>query len=303
LKHGLADRRKGAAKTVARKLSEEEKSQVVAVCCSREYRNLTPYEIVPLLAEKDTYLASESTFYRVLREEGLLKARKLASRRTPAEPEEITASSVNEIWSWDITYLKTQMKGRYFYLYLFMDVFSRAIMGWEVHESEDGEQAANLVESLCEKWQAYGVLLRSDNGGPMCCFHMLSTLQRLNVVPSFSRPSVSNDNPFSEALFKTLKYTAGYPGAFETIEEARAWVAQFVDWYNNSHRHSRISYVTPMQRHTGKDESVLAKRRQTYTAAKHAHPDRWPSRTRSWDRPETVCLKRPNHRKAKKTAA
>lgn len=299
----LTDRRKGAEKRVERKLSVKEREQVVQVCCSARYRNLTPYEIIPDLARKGQYIASESSFYRILRAEGLVRRRPIRTVAKRPQPIELKAAAINQLWSWDITYLRTMIRGKYFYLYLFMDIYSRAIMGWEVNDREDGALSAGLFKSLVKKWNATGVTLHSDNGGPMRSATMLATLQMLGVVPSFSRPSVSNDNPFSESLFKTLKYTAGYPRAFETIEEARSWVESFVDWYNNAHLHSGINYVTPMERHTGQDVAILEKRRLIYHNAYILHPERWTRKTRDWARPGDVFLKKANHQNAKKIVA
>jgi putative transposase len=300
---GVTDQRKGAAKNVPRRLNEIDQAKIVSVCCSETYRNITPYEIVPLLADTGMFIASESSFYRVLRQHGLLSSKKPRTRAKGQIPDELAASAINQIWSWDISYLKTHIRGTYFYLYLFMDVFSRAIMGWEIHEAESGEASALLFTRLCTMWAAKGVILHSDNGSPMRCSHMLATLQHLGVTPSFSRPSVSNDNPYSESLFKTLKYTAGYPKSFQTIELARVWMTKFEHWYNNIHRHSRIQYVTPMQRHTGKDKAILAKRTVVYRQAHLINPNRWPDKIRSWIRPAFVFLKRPNHKNPTKTAA
>lgn len=299
---GLEDRRKGAVKKVPRKLSEEEQRQIVDTCCSPSYRNLTPYEIVPKLAAEGRYIGSEASFYRVLRVHDLLKDRRERSAARRPEPLEVKARAANQLWSWDITYLKTKIRGRYFYLYLFMDVFCRSIMGWDVFEREDGQLAAGLFKSAVERYGARGVRLHSDNGGPMRSATMLATLQRLGVVPSFSRPSVSNDNPFSESLFKTLKYRSGYPRSFESIEAARDWVAEFVEWYNEEHLHSQIGYVTPMQRYRGEDLAILAERQATYQRARAAHPERWSRSSRAWTRPSDVFLKRSNQRTTKDAA-
>ena len=303
LRHGLEDGRKGAPKTVVRKLSDDERDEIVTLACSKLYRNLTPHEIVPLLAEKGTYIASESTFYRVLRERGLVKQRQTLRREAPQEPAELKATAINQIWSWDISYLKTTINGRFFYLYCFVDIFSRAIMGWAVHEAEDGKLAAELVSELCERWGVTDLLLRSDNGGPMRSHHILSTLRMFGVVPSFSRPSVSNDNPFSESLFKTLKYTAGYPGRFQSLEQAHSWMSRFVDWYNNEHRHSGIMHVTPMQRHTGADKELLARRATTYERARMRNPLRWSREPKTWLRPQEVFLRRANAKRSAKIFA
>jgi len=294
---GIQDRRKGAVKRTTRKLSDVERAQIVKICNSIEYQNLTPHQIVPILAEKGRYLASESSLYRVLRQQGLLVAKTPHRTRGDSRPDELKATGPRQLWSWDISYLKTDVRGRYFYLYLFMDVFSRAIMGWEILEAESGAESAVLFAKICAEHNAHGVRLHSDNGSPMRSSHMLATLQQLGVVASFSRPSVSNDNAFSESLFKTLKYTAGYPKAFQTIAEARAWMVRFAQWYNHDHRHSDIQYVTPMQRHTGQDQAILTRRQQVYEQARLAHPSRWKAKPRAWTQVEEVYLKRPNHQK------
>jgi len=264
---------------------------------------MTPHKIVPALADRGRFLGSESSFYRILRERGLVRQPKKRNIKASQEPEELKATAVNQLWSWDITYMKTSIRGKYFYLYLFVDIFSRAILGWEIHETESAEASAALCDRLVRSWKAWGVLIRSDNGGPMRAYHMLATMQKLGVVPSFSRPSVSNDNPFSEALFKTVKYTAGYPKSFPTIEEARTWMVKFANWYNQVHLHSGISYVTPMQRHLGKDIAILAKRHATYAAARAAHPERWSRGHRSWNRTADVYLRRPGRKPAERTVA
>lgn len=284
---------------VPRKLTNAEREVIVNLCCSKQYQDLTPYEIVPILAENGQYVASESTFYRVLKQEGLLVAKKPRRTRKDARPDELKASAINQLWSWDISYLKTDVRGSYFYLYLFMDIFSRAIVGWEIHDTENGATSSALFSRICDDQKAQGVTLHSDNGGPMRSSHMLATLQKLGVVASFSRPSVSNDNPYSESLFKTLKYTAGYPQSFQTIAQARIWMTRFVEWYNNVHRHSRINYVTPMQRHTGHDQSILNSREGVFCQARLANPSRWAKQARSWKRQESVYLKRANHQKIK----
>jgi putative transposase len=294
---GLVDGRKGAPKRVSNKLSETERANVLKTACDPRFANLTPHALVPILAENEVYLASESTMYRIFRQEKLVKPKK---RRTSARRQavEIKADKPNQVWSWDITYIKTIIRGCYFYLYLILDVFSRYIVGWEIRKTEDAVAASTLVASTC---QEHGIerdtlTLHADNGGPMKNGTMFATLQNLGVADSFSRPHVSNDNAFSEALFKTLKYVAGYPVRFETIEQAIEWVTRFVAWYNTEHRHSGISYVTPEQRYRGRDVEILMKRKAVYDAARLKHPERWSRHTRSWDRIETVWLKKPNHK-------
>jgi putative transposase len=293
-KKGLADRRKGAPKRVSNKLSEAERALVVKTACAPRFVNLNPHEIVPILAEENVYLASESTFYRLLRLMKMIKPKRKGRRQ--AQAIELKADGPNRLWSWDITYLKTFIRGRFYFLYLIIDVFSRYITGWEIHETEDARAAREFVERVCREHgiERDALILHSDNGSPMRSGTMLATLQALGVVSSFSRPSVSNDNAFSESLFKTLKYTAGYPTQFESLEAANEWTSRFADWYNTVHRHSGIGYVTPEQRHFGLDKSILLKRKAAYEAARLAHPERWSGRVRAWNRVEAVWLKKPN---------
>lgn len=286
------DERRGPRRLPANKLSQRERNRVVEVATSIEFRDLSPKQIVPLLADRDTYVASESTFYRVLHDEQLQQAR-TRTRPPAARPREHVADGPWQVASWDITYLRSQLRGQFFFLYLVEDVWSRKILGWQVHESESSELAAELVENvrLTAGFDLDGWVLHSDNGSPMKGATMLATLQRLGVVPSFSRPRVSDDNPFAEALFRTLKYRPGYPVAgFATLEDARRWVAAFVHWYNHQHQHSGIGFVTPAERHAGLDLKILAARRCVYERARQRHPERWSRATRSWPRPELVVL-------------
>ena len=167
-----------------------------------------------------------------------------------------------------------------------MDIYSRKIVGWQVYENESSAQAADLMTDICQREgiKPNQVTLHSDNGSPMKGATMLATLQQLGVIPSFSRPSVSNDNPYSESLFRTLKYRPEYPEQpFPTLEAARDWVHFFVDWYNKEHLHSAIRYITPEQRHTGQDEEILERRKEVYQQAKLANPNRWSNEIRNWD--------------------
>lgn len=295
-KNGLVDGRKGALKQVSHKLSDDERALVVKTACQPRFMNLTPHEIVPILAEEGIYLASESTFYRILRTLRMIKPKRKTRRQ--AQAIELKAEAPNRLWSWDITYLKSFIRGRFYFLYLIIDVFSRHIMGWEIHEAEDAHAARAFVERVCRSHgiERDALILHSDNGSPMRSGTMLATLQALGVVSSFSRPNVSNDNAYSESLFKTLKYTAGYPTRFESADAAEEWTSRFVNWYNTEHRHSGIGYVTPEQRHQGSDTAIFSRRRATYEAARQEHPERWSRRSRKWEREKTVWLKKPNRR-------
>lgn len=285
------DKRPLCIKQSEKAFSEEEKDAIVRVCTSDEYKDLTPNEIVPILAENGHYYGSESTMYRVLKERALLNHRSDCKPPSPRKaPEKLCATGPGQVLSWDITYMKTKVRGIFYYLYLFMDVYSRKIVGWAVETNEDGKIAADIITEICKNHGLSGIRLHSDNGGPMKCGTMLAMLQWLGVVPSFSRPGVSNDNPFSESLFKTMKYRPGYPSEFASIEEAREWVTRFVAWYNTEHRHSAIRYVTPDQRHYGHDDAILAVRTETYRQAKLRRPDRWSGATRNWNPIKEVML-------------
>ena len=281
----------------ANKLSYRERKQVLSVANSAEFAALPPSQIVPVLADRGEYIASESTFYRVLRDAKQLAHRQASRPATVRhKPEVLQASAPNQVYSWDITYLPTAIKGVFCYLYLFMDVYSRKIVGWQVYEHESSEWAAEILRDIAqrERIDRDQVILHSDNGSPMKGATMLATLQALGIMPSFSRPAVSNDNPYSESLFKTLKYRPEYPTQlFANISEARLWVAGFVDWYNHKHRHSAIQFVTPIQRHNGLDKKLLAYRKTVYEAAKAQRPERWSGTTRNWE-PVTVVYLNPD---------
>jgi transposase InsO family protein len=228
----------------------------------------------------------------VLRPPAQAGPRHLSGRAIP-----MIKSLRENVWSWDITYLKSALRGCFFYLYLVVDIWSRKIVGWSVEASESTDSAAELFRRICAELDLdpEGLVLHSDNGGPMKGSTMLATLQRLGVVPSFSRPHVSDDNAYSESLFHTLKYRPSYPSRpFESIEEARAWVADFVAWYNGLHLHSSISFVTPEDRHSGRDTLLLERRRHVYERARRRHPERWSGATRNWEHVEKVRLN-PEH--------
>jgi len=290
----VQDGRLEAKHSPANKLTELERQRLLKVANEPEHADLPPCKLVPRLADKGTYLASESTFYRVLKaEQQLTHRQKSKPRGRVKRPRPLTATAPNQIYSWDITYLPTVVKGLFFYLYLVMDIYSRKIVGWQVHEEELSALAADLMTDICqrEKIVKNQVMLHSDNGSPMKGATLLATLQTLGVTPSFSRPSVSNDNPYSESLFRTLKYRPEYPEKpFTDIVSARRWVSGFVDWYNNGHLHSAIRFVTPHQRHVGEDIRILTERKRVYREARYQHPNRWSGEIRNWEPVTEVYL-------------
>lgn len=287
------DLRAGPKTSPKNKLSEAERKKVREVANSPEFRDLSPKQIVPALADRGTFIASESTFYRVLSEEGQNRHRNASKPPTHKKPKELRASAPNRVWTWDITYLRSPTRGVFFYLHAIMDIFSRKIVAWDVAETESKDVAARLVANAAarEGVKPGQLVIHQDNGAPMKSGSFLALLQLLGVAASFSRPGVSDDNPFIEALFKTFKYRPEYPNApFQSLDHAHTFVAKFVRWYNSEHKHSAIRFVTPNERHAGLDSAILAGRRAVYEDAKAARPERWAGGTRNWSRVGDVVL-------------
>lgn len=278
------------------KLSDIEVTTILTVCNQAQYASLPPSQIVPRLADDGVYLASESTFYRVLKAHKQLHHRGRAKKPHKSKaPTTHIATGPKQLWSWDITYLSSFVKGQFYYLYLFEDLFSRKIVGFDVYEEESGSLAANLLQRTILREQCFksplSVVLHSDNGAPMKSQTLKTKMEEMGVISSYSRPRVSNDNPFSEALFRTLKYCPMWPSSgFQSLEAARHWVQKFVDWYNNTHRHSQIGFVTPAQKHVGEDIALMQNRNSVYKAAQQKHPSRWSGNTRRWEAITAVAL-------------
>ncbi|WP_434965436.1 IS3 family transposase [Escherichia coli] len=273
------------------KLSEAERLQILELCNSPEFASLPPNVIVPTLADRGTYIASESTFYRVLKSANQLtkRSRECQYKR----PDVLRAVAPNQVWSWDISYLPSWVRSQHFYLYMIVDIYSRKIIAAEVFASESGTHAAELLQRAVwnEKCSSNNLVLHSDNGGPMRSYTLLAKMYALGVLSSYSRPRVSNDNPYSESLFRTLKYCPWWPeNGFRTIDDARVWVNRFVNWYNFEHKHSGIKYVTPAERHQGNDMKILAARKAVYQLAREQHPERWGKHLRNWDYISEVYL-------------
>lgn len=292
-----ADARDGPRLAPANQMTTEERATILATINSAPYRDLSPKQIVPRLADHGLYLASESTIYRILRAEEQLAHRGRAAAPVRRHKPIHTATGPNQLWSWDITYLRTPVRGIFWYLYLILDVWSRKIVGWAVYAEQSDRLASDLFIATCTNngLNPKGIVLHADNGGPMKGATMQITLERLGVVPSFSRPGVSDDNPYSEAVFRTLKYCLMYPSKpFPTIPDAIQWMETFVQWYNHDHRHSGIRFVTPEQRHSGCEHAILAQRHAVYEEARSRRPDRWSGTTRNWT-PITEVYINPEH--------
>ena len=276
------------------KLSSEERQRLLSVFYLPAFQSMPPSQVVPALADEGLYLASESTCYRVLHEVNQQHDRGRARQRERrSKPAEYAATGPNQAWCWDVTWLKGPVRGMFYYLYMIMDVFSRKIVGWEVYDRECGELASVLVRRtvMSEGCRCCPDILHADNGSPQKSSTLRATLEQLGIEPTYSRPRVSNDNPYSESLFRTTKYRPDYPAdGFVDIEEARNWVLKFVRWYNEEHRHSAIKFVTPVERHTGADVDILKARKALYEQAKAEKPERWSGQTRDWSRPEVVML-------------
>jgi putative transposase len=287
------DMRMGPKTEPKNKLSKRERAWVLEVMNQPAYRDLPPSQIVPRLADTGIYVASEATMRRLLREHGLdgHRGRKRPGRQI-TKPKEKASDAPGQVFSWDITYLRSPIRGEYFYLYMMLDVWSRKIIGHVVNEAENSDLAAEFVDGVYRReGSPQSLILHQDNGSPMIGATLLATLQNLQIQPSYSRPSVSNDNPYSESAFGTMKTRPSYPTApFVNIEAARAWVDAFVAWYNDEHRHSSIGFVTPSERHRGQSEQLLMKRRCVYEAAKERNPRRWSGETRTWKAPKEVFL-------------
>ncbi len=281
--------------TPKNKLNQHERKEIIEIVNQDKYKSLPPSQIVPSLADEGIYLGSESTFYRILKEEKMNKHRGHSKSPSKRVITTHSATSPNQVWMWDISWLNGAVKGMYYYLYLILDLYSRKIVAWEIWPEESAENASVLIKrcSLSEQihMNSEPLVLHSDNGAPMKGSTMLHTLYSLGITPSRSRPRVSNDNPYAESIFRTCKYRPDYPmKGFKNIDKAREWVQTFVHWYNFNHKHSGLNFITPHQRHTGQSEDIFKRRTETYKAAQEKHPERWTKSIRDWSLETEVFL-------------
>lgn len=293
---GQGDRRPTAKRpTPKNKLTLDEEEQILEVTNKAEFCSLPPSQIVPALADVGVYIASESSFYRVLRAHNRQHHRGKSSKPIKRPLSTHCATGPNQVWMWDISWLPGPVKGLYFYLYLIIDLYSRKIVGWEIWPEESADHASVLIRRtvIKEKLAMYKqpLVLHSDNGSPMKGATMLETLYTLGITPSRSRPRVSNDNPYAESVFRTIKYRPSFPSkGFIDITESRQWVLKLVHWYNTDHHHSGLNFLTPSQRHNGQSDAVFQTRKLVYEAAKSKNPDRWAKNIRNWTLPNQVWL-------------
>ena len=265
--------------TPARALSEKERDKVFDTLCSERFVDRSPAEVVATLLDEDVYLCSERTMYRVLASQVPVRERRAQRSHREYQKPELMATSPGQVWSWDITRLLGPRKWSYFYLYVIMDIFSRYIVGWMVADRESSALAGRLIQQSCLKHgvQPQVLTLHSDRGTPMTSQCTAQLLADLGVTRSLSRPQVSDDNPFSEAQFKTLKYHPSFPGRFGDQGQAKTFCRLFFRWYNAEHRHGGISMLTPEQVHFGNADQVIAGRKSVLREAWAAHPDRFVS--------------------------
>lgn len=263
--------------TPARALCESEREHVLDVLGSPRFVDRAPAEVVATLLDERQYLCSERTMYRVLAANQPVRERRNQREHPQYTKPELIATGPNQVWSWDITKLLGPKKWTYFYLYVLLDIFSRYVVGWMVADRENSALAARLIEETCHKQgvKPQVLTLHSDRGAPMTSKCTAQLLADLGVNRSLSRPQVSDDNPFSEAQFKTLKYHPGFPGRFHDIETAIASCRSFFPWYNAEHRHGGIAMLTPEDVHHDRAQSVLAQRERTLEAAWANHPERF----------------------------
>ncbi len=277
-------------------LSSQERQEIVHVVNQSRFADLPASQIVPRLADEGIYIASESSFRRVLKDVGQAVRRGLASLSKPGRlPTTHTALAPGQVWCWDITWLPSLVIGRWFYLYVIMDLFSRKIVYHEVHDIESSDIAARVVKmaAVLERVDEREIkpVLHGDNGSSLKSMTVWAMLHHLGIARSYSRPRVSNDNAFIESLFRTAKYRPGFPAkGFANLAQARKWSSEFVGWYNTEHRHSGVRFVTPEQKHCGMDRDVLMARREVYEQARRRNPARWSGQLRNWDPIERVQL-------------
>jgi transposase InsO family protein len=293
----VGDRRPQAIRPPpAHALTPAERAQILHVANTPRFADVPPARLVPMLADEGVYVASESSFHRVLRAHGQSTRRGRAKApTTPRPPTTHVATAPRQLWAWDLTFLPTPVTGRWFYLYLIQDIYSRKIVGHTVQDTDLAEHAAHLVKrtALSEGLPELPLkpILHGDNGPTIKATTVRAMLQWLGITPSYSRPRVSDDNAFVESLFRTAKYRPEFPPqGFANLAAAQAWAAQFVHWYNHDHRHSGIRYVSPAQRHAGHDTAILAARHAVYQQAKARHPHRWSGPTRNWTPIPVVTL-------------
>lgn len=269
-----ADRHQPAA------VSDEERGSILDVLTNEEYVNFSIGQVFYRYLDEGHFIASRSTWYRIARDHCLSGDRRRQARAKSKKIPELTATGPNQVWTWDITKLRSPVKGQYWHLYVLVDIYSRYVTGWALHPYEDANLAKDMIETASAANGGGPDYLHSDNGSAMISKHVADLAHDLGIQLSFSRPKVSNDNPFSESLFKTFKYDLAFPEIFATAEDARAYCEAFFTTYNTTHRHSGIGHHTPANVHHARTGPVTAVRRAALDKAWRAHPERFTTRPR-----------------------
>lgn len=275
----LATRVRADRKPHWRAMTEPERQQTLDVLNLPRFVDKAPAQIVHTLLDEGVYLCSERTMYRIMGDHEQVKERRDHARQPQYAKPELVATRPNQVWCWDITRLKTFVKGQYLYLYLILDMFSRFAVGWMLAHHENARLARRLIgeSTFREGIQPKDLVLHSDRGKPMIAHTTQRLLEKLDITPSFNRPRVSNDNPYAESAFKTLKYSPACPDRFVGMTDARPWAQNLLHYYCYDHKHSGLAYLTPHQVHRGLAGQVVDQRNQTLAAAYALHPERFPN--------------------------
>lgn len=260
-----------------RALSEPEKQDVLETLHSERFQDMAPHEVYATLLDEDRYLCSIRTMYRILEENTEVKERRNQLRHPDYKKPELLATGPNQVWSWDITKLLGPVKWSYFHLYVILDIFSRYVVGWMVAPCESATLAKQLIGETCSKQniQKEQLTIHADRGSSMKSKPVAFLMADLGITKTHSRPHTSDDNPFSEAQFKTLKYRPDFPDRFSCIEDARQFCRSFFPWYNNEHKHTGINLLSPTDVHHGEAESIIASRQIVLNTAYALHPERF----------------------------
>ena len=288
-------------KTIShRRLSDQERREVLTILTDERFMDLAVPEIYYTLLDEGKYLCSWRTMYRILDEAKAVKERRNQRRNGSYTKPELLATGPNQLWSWDITKLKGPQKWNHYNLYVIMDVYSRYVVGWLIAERESATLAKRLIEECCRKQNVHRdqLTIHADRGSAMRSKTVAQLMADLGITKTHSRPHVSNDNPYSEAQFKTLKYHNSFPGKFGSLEDARSFLRTFFDWYNNHHRHSGIAMMTAADVHTGNSENIRQQRQQVLRQAHQQHPERFvKGQPQTQPLPKTVWINKPEPEK------
>jgi len=287
-----------APRPVPRALSPDERSEVYQVLNSEGFQDMAPREVYASLLDEETYLCSWRTMYRILAEHDEVRERRNQLRHPHYAKPQLLAAGPNQVWSWDITKLLGPMTWTYYYLYVMLDIFSRYVVGWLIAEREAASLAQVLIAESCAKQDicSQQLIIHADRGSAMTAKAVAQLMADLGVTKSHSRPRVSNDNPYSEAQFKTMKYRPDYPGRFASPDDARDWARPFFNWYNHEHYHTALGLLTPADVHDGRAPAIIARRQGVLWAAYEQHPERFvKGPPRAAEPPQAVWINAPQH--------